>query len=141
MAKLRLSDLPPELQARLLQGNGDLRKSSQKRRTGSVTSPCADALGKALERRYPDRMVREYRPISNRRYRIDFAFPAEKVAIEFDGYRFHGFSRAGFRDGLKRQNLLTLHGWRFLRYSYTDVVGNLSGILDEVDALLRIQAN
>ncbi|OFC35548.1 hypothetical protein BAE29_15465 [Acidithiobacillus caldus] len=98
-------------------------------------------MGNALESRYPDRMVREYRPISNRRFRIDFAFPAEKIAIEFDGYRFHGFSRAGFRDGLKRQNLLTVQGWRFLRYSYSDVRNHLPDILDQVDTLLRIHSN
>lgn len=128
MARLHLNDLPPR-QRQAIQKQYGLPT----RKTGSG-SPYADLLGNALDRHFPDRVVREFRPIPGRRFRIDFAFPDALVGIEFDGYRHHGFSQKGFREGLIRQNLLVLHGWRLLRYSLTDVRDRLEAVLAEVQA-------
>lgn len=86
------------------------------------TSSPAEHLGLLLKTELSGfTLVPEYRFHPERRYRIDYAFPEQKVAIEFDGYRSHGISLSGFRDGLRRQNLLVLLGWRVLRYSILDL--------------------
>ncbi|QQD71906.1 DUF559 domain-containing protein [Acidithiobacillus ferrivorans] len=60
----------------------------------------------------------------------------EKVAIEFDGYRYHGFSKKGFKQGLERQNILVAHGWRVLRYTLTDVRDRLEVVIKEIESAL-----
>lgn len=136
---LKVEDLPPVLREQLI-ANGLVEKTGKIKRAGKILSPYAETLGAALESRYPARMLREYRPLTGRKYRIDFAFPNERLAIEFDGYRCHGFSRKGFRDGLKRQNLLTGQGWRFLRFTITDVRDSLADVLADVDHALQDKA-
>lgn len=57
----------------------------------------------------------------NRRYRIDIAIPRSKLAIEVDGWEWHGKHKGDFQRDRERQNLLTLHGWRILRFTAGDV--------------------
>lgn len=113
-------------------------KKVKTKQIGAALSPYADLLGDALDTRFPVRMLREYQPIKDRKFRIDFAFPIEKVAIEFDGYRYHGFSKKGFRQGLKRQNILVAHGWRVLRYTLTDVRDRLDEVVNEIGTALAV---
>lgn len=54
-------------------------------------------------------------------YRIDFAYPELKIAIEVDGYAFHSGLEAHQRDR-DRQNYLVSHGWTILRFTWADVV-------------------
>jgi very-short-patch-repair endonuclease len=132
MSRIRLQDLAPAVQTRLGAQYG-IRASRR-----AAGSPFADRLGAALDARFPGRVRREYRPLADRRYRVDFAFPEERVAIEFDGYRHHGFSREGFRRGLVRQNALKMDGWSVLRYSLTDVRDRLDDILEEIARSLHV---
>ena len=140
MARLTLADLPPAMREQVMAQYGgahvSLSKAKPGKKAGAPISPYADLLGDALDARFPGRMLREYAPIEGRKFRIDFAFPLEKVAIEFDGYRYHGFSRKGFREGLVRQNLLVAHGWRVLRYTLTDVRDRLDGVIAEIGQAL-----
>jgi very-short-patch-repair endonuclease len=136
MARLTLADLSPSVREQIMAKHGIVKP----KQAGSSLSPYADRLGAVLDTRFPSRMLREYRPIAGRKFRIDFAFPVEKVAIEFDGYRHHGFSRKGFRQGLYRQNILVSHGWRILRYTLTDVRDRLDEVLEEIAAALRATA-
>ena len=134
MSRIALHHLPTALREQIRAEHG--LKREPRTRKGSL-SPYADCLGSALEKQFPGRVQREYRPLEQRRYRIDFAFPDEKLAIEFDGYRHHGFSREGFRKGLERQNLLVMAGWRVLRYSLTDVRDRLDAVLEEIGRSLN----
>jgi very-short-patch-repair endonuclease len=139
MPRIALNDLPPDVRDRVLAQQGLSNrnpKKVRKKQIGAAISPYADKLGKALDDRFPGRMLREYRPIVGRKFRIDFAFPLEKVAIEFDGYRYHGFSKKGFKQGLERQNILVAHGWRVLRYTLTDVRDRLDEVVTEIGQAL-----
>ncbi len=49
-------------------------------------------------------------------YRLDFAWPAARVAVEVDGYRFHA-GRQNFDDDRRRGNALTGDGWILLHYT------------------------
>lgn len=56
---------------------------------------------------------REYLPFEDRKFRIDFAWPGVKVALECDGH-VHRI-KARFHADIERHNLLLLAGWRVLR--------------------------
>ncbi|MDA8375717.1 MAG: DUF559 domain-containing protein [Planctomycetia bacterium] len=142
MARVTLNELPPAVRDQVIARYGiSLTKTNKAKKVkpkqiGVAISPYADLLGDALATRFPARMLREYQPIQDRKFRIDFAFPVEKLAIEFDGYRYHGFSKKGFKQGLERQNILVAHGWRVLRYTLTDVRDRLDAVIREIDTAL-----
>src|SRR5438477_1802637 len=52
--------------------------------------------------------------------RVDFAFPAAKVAVEADGYRWHS-GRAQWQQDLERRNALTNLGWRVIHVTWEDL--------------------
>jgi very-short-patch-repair endonuclease len=53
--------------------------------------------------------------------RVDFAYPRHMVAIEVDGYRWHGGSPERWRADVVRQNALVSLGWHVLRFTWADV--------------------
>ena len=68
--------------------------------------------------------VREPQFHPDRKWRFDFAFPDEKLAVEIEGGLFvgGGHSRGkGYESNLEKYNQAVLMGWRVLRYS-TDMV-------------------
>lgn len=143
MARITLKDLPPAIREQVIARYGVSPAKAKApgkikpKQVGAAVSPYAERLGDALDACFPARMLREYQPIQGRKFRIDFAFPTEKVAIEFDGYRYHGFSKKGFKQGLERQNILVRHGWRVLRYTLTDVRDRLDTVIQEIDMAIR----
>ncbi|MGA0894929.1 MAG: DUF559 domain-containing protein [Ilumatobacteraceae bacterium] len=54
------------------------------------------------------------------RYRLDFADPDRKLAIEADGHEFHS-SKEQFTKDRQRQRDLELDGWRFIRFSGAEI--------------------
>jgi very-short-patch-repair endonuclease len=66
----------------------------------------------------------EYRFDAMRRYRLDLAFPKERVGIEINGGIWHGKAHSApmmiLRD-MDKANLLVLSGWRVLRYTPAQV--------------------
>ena len=148
MSRITLNDLSPAIREQVMAQYGlhqyglhqygiPSKKAKAKKQARATLSPYADMLGDALDARFPGRMLREYQPVKDRKFRIDFAFPMEKVAVEFDGYRYHGFSKKGFKQGLERQNILVAHGWRVLRYTLTDVRDRLDGVMAEIGRALN----
>jgi very-short-patch-repair endonuclease len=59
--------------------------------------------------------------LGGRRYRIDFAYPDQRIAIEVDGEEGHASKRQRQHD-LTRQNDLVEAGWTVLRFTWDDVV-------------------
>lgn len=58
--------------------------------------------------------------VGGRRYRIDLAYPEQRIAIEYDGFKEHTTPEQFARDR-QRQNDLVLHGWVVLRFSAVDL--------------------
>ncbi len=52
--------------------------------------------------------------------RVDFAWPAHRVVLEVDGYRYHS-SRRDFENDRARDRTLTQLGWRVIRCSATEL--------------------
>lgn len=56
-----------------------------------------------------------------RRYVLDIAFPAARLAIEIDGYAYHS-DPARFQHDRRRQNELVAARWTVLRFTWADIV-------------------
>ena len=75
--------------------------------------------------------------VGERRFRIDYAFPQEKVGVEFDGYRFHS-SPSASRWDRQRHNLLSNAGWDMRYFTWRDVVETPAIVVEQVrEALAR----
>jgi very-short-patch-repair endonuclease len=61
--------------------------------------------------------------ISGRTLRLDLAYPAEKIALEADGYAFHT-DRKSFDRDRSRGNLLALDGWLALHFTSDHLRGS-----------------
>lgn len=74
---------------------------------------------------------REYRgAVPGRRFRIDIALPAVSLAIEIDGWQWHGKHKGDFARDRERQNLLTIHGWRILRFTAGQIRKDVNGCIE-----------
>lgn len=63
--------------------------------------------------------------------RVDFAWPEQRLVVEFDGFAFHA-DRISYRNDRRRTNQLVLAGWRVLRFSWEDVVGSPHLVVGQV---------
>ena len=64
-------------------------------------------------------------------YKVDVGFPAQKVAIEADGWAFHS-SQEDFQKDRERQNKLALLGWQVLRFTWLDLTEYPQRVLAEI---------
>jgi very-short-patch-repair endonuclease len=69
-------------------------------------------------------------------YKIDVAFPGEKVACETDGWAFHS-DHEDFQKDRQRQNRISLLGWKVLRFTWLDLTEYPLRVLAEIDAARR----
>jgi very-short-patch-repair endonuclease len=94
----------------------------------------------ALERRFLE-LLRDHglpRPVTNRPAggrRVDCRWPAERLTVELDGYRFHSSRYAWERDR-RREREAYARGDDFRRYTYGDVFERPATMLGELRALL-----
>lgn len=63
--------------------------------------------------------------------RVDFAYPLIKLAIEADGYRYHGGNDAWKRD-LDRRNALTALGWHVIHVTWADLASRPETVVEQV---------
>jgi very-short-patch-repair endonuclease len=74
--------------------------------------------------------------VGGRRYYLDIAFPALRLALEIDGYAYHGPDR--FESDRSRQNDLVLAGWTVLRITWRMLNDEPEAVVAAVrQALLR----
>jgi very-short-patch-repair endonuclease len=64
-------------------------------------------------------------------YKIDVAFPKQKVAIETDGWAFHNDPEAFAKDR-QRQNKIALLGWQVLRFTWLDLTEYPQRVIAEI---------
>ena len=63
--------------------------------------------------------------------RVDFAYPEIRLAIEADGYRYHGARNAWERD-LKRRNALTARGWHVIHVTWDDIAHRPTEVVKQI---------
>jgi very-short-patch-repair endonuclease len=64
-------------------------------------------------------------------WRIDLAFPAQKVAVEVDGWAWH-VDPERFRADRRKQNALVRTGWDPLRFTWHDLDQRPDAVLTEI---------
>jgi hypothetical protein len=74
-----------------------------------------------------------------RRYRLDFAYPHLRLAIEVDGLASH-FTPEQQRWDNRRSNALSAAGWTVLHYSWWDVTYEPGRVADEIASAYRTLA-
>ena len=92
----------------------ELKKASAKARNSALEETMALQIRAAG---FPQ-PVREHRPIAGRRWRVDFAWVDQLVALEVEGgiYTQGRHNRPqGFNDDAEKYNALALAGWVVLR--------------------------
>lgn len=72
------------------------------------------------------------------KYRLDFAIPDKRVAIELDGHEYHKTKYQRAHDA-KRDRWLYGQGWHVLRFTGTEIHQNLDRCIDEICALVGVQ--
>jgi len=70
-------------------------------------------------------------------WRIDLAFPEQKVAVEVDGWAWH-VDADRFRTDRRKQNALVRAGWDPLRFTWHDLDRRPAAVLDEIEETLRL---
>lgn len=80
--------------------------------------------------------VTQHKPLDDRRFRIDIAFPDCKLAIECDGWSYHGRHLDDFKKERERQNLLVLAGWRILRFPAGQIRQEPEAVIDQIKQAL-----
>ncbi|MDH6196090.1 very-short-patch-repair endonuclease [Mycobacterium frederiksbergense] len=70
------------------------------------------------------------------RYLIDVAFPAEKIAIETDGWAFH-HDQDDFQKDRVKQNEIALLGWQVLRFTWLDLTEYPQRVIAEIRLAIK----
>jgi very-short-patch-repair endonuclease len=69
-------------------------------------------------------------------WRVDLAFPEEKVAVEVDGWAWH-VDAERFRADRRKQNALVRAGWDPLRFTWHELDGSPGTVAEEIRATLH----
>ena len=80
--------------------------------------------------------VREYKFHPTRKFRIDFSFTEKKLAIEIEGGAWQNGRHnrgTGFISDMEKYNLLTVMGWKLLRYQPRKIM------FDQIKAVYNAQ--
>ena len=73
-------------------------------------------------------------------YKLDFAWPELRIAVETDGWATHG-RRQGFEDDRARDAVLLAAGWRVLRVTYRQLCRRPTLVAAQLSAILAQAAS
>lgn len=119
-----------------LRGVALLRECLDRRLVGTGVRP-SDlelAMDRVLVRHRLPTPARQHR-LAGTRYRLDYAWPAARLAVEVDGYGHHSGWDA-FCTDRERQNALVLAGWTVLRFTWSDVLRRPAHVAQQVHLAL-----
>ena len=72
------------------------------------------------------------------KYRLDFAIPNKRIAIELDGHEYHKTKYQRTHDA-KRDRWLYGQGWHVLRFTGTEIHQDLDRCIDEICRLVGVE--
>jgi len=78
--------------------------------------------------------------VPGRRFRLDIAFPYQRLAIEVDGWQYHGKFKKGFLADREKQNLLVQNQWRVLRFTAGQIFNDIDRVMSTINAALMTKA-
>jgi len=103
--------------------------AKERRRAGPTPH---DILWDAVRTRYASARREHPAGVPGRRFRLDIAIVARRIAVEVDGWAWHGMHKGDFTRDRERQNLLTLHGWRVLRFTAGQIRQDLGAVMTTI---------
>lgn len=128
--------------------------SAQGRRTGALAEILADCrrregpMESALEVRMWRLLKRsklplpvcglEFRDDFGRAGRIDLAFPTQRLALECDGYEFHGTRESFESDRIRTARLVAL-GWRVMPVTWRQLDEQRDNVVERIRQALRFR--
>lgn len=77
---------------------------------------------------------------SGKTYRVDFAIPHLKIAIEVDGYAYHGSLAQHARD-LARQRDIESVGWRFIRFAASEIMTGATRCAHQAERIIMLEGS
>ena len=105
-----------------------------RRRAGRMPD---EVLWMAVKAQFPH-AEREYQgAVPGRRYRIDIALEAEKIAIEIDGWQYHGKFKSAHESDRERQNHLAVAGWLVVRFTAGQIFKDLQGVSATIEKAVQ----
>lgn len=117
-----------------LKPNGMSKRSAAARKEDAPQA----ILQRACIKKWGERCVVEMKgAIPDRRFRLDVAFPEEKLCVEMDGWEWHGKHKNDFHKDRERQNLLTMNGWKILRFTALQVRRDIYTIIEDIEKVLN----
>ena len=66
---------------------------------------------------------------------VDFSWPALRLAVELDGWETHG-DRQAFEEDRRRDGLLAAAGWRVVRFTWRQVIGDPGRVVATVRTIV-----
>lgn len=78
--------------------------------------------------------------VPGRRFRLDMAIADLKIAIEVDGWQYHGKHKADFHRDREKRNLLAVEGWAVLAFSARDIFKDPDSVLDIIQSVVELRA-
>jgi very-short-patch-repair endonuclease len=72
------------------------------------------------------------------RYLVDLLWPAGKIIVEIDGYKYHG-NRAAFSQDRHRDYELVISGYTVLRLPHDEVVGDVMLAVEKIRDIVRFR--
>jgi len=85
----------------------------------------------------PGTMEAEFIFAPDRNWRMDFAWPSVKLAVEIDGFGFGHQAQQCMAQDNEKANAAVELGWRVLRYN-TRQLGSKAGVADAVEQVARV---
>ncbi len=71
-----------------------------------------------------------------KKYRLDIAFPALKICVEFDGREWHSSPSQKARDRRRDKHLESL-GWVTLRFSGSQINRDLNSVISKIESEIQ----
>jgi very-short-patch-repair endonuclease len=96
-------------------------------------SPIEQMFWKQAHQAIPG-LIRQY-PVQT--YRIDFALPEKKVAIELDGHEYHKTQEQRTYDAQRERTLQEL-GWQVIRFTGTEIYRDVSACIEQVKRICNM---
>jgi very-short-patch-repair endonuclease len=85
----------------------------------------------------PDLVIDMESQVNIAPYRVDFAFPTRKIAIELDGHTYHEKSVKQAVSDRKRDRYLTQQGWKVLRFHRQEIENNIESCISQLGEFLK----
>jgi very-short-patch-repair endonuclease len=90
-----------------------------------------------VQQAWPGQAELDFRlPIAGRKFEADIAFVQKKLAIEVDGWHFHGKRYKDFVRDREKSNGLASIGWTLLRFPAMDVQYKFQQVVNTIQATL-----